>query len=163
MGKTLGIGMIEMYTKMVRDDFAPIISQLNARRTIERANMEITVRKELGIYNLTVKKFKLQAELGEIERQLKSYEEKTNVKINGRFEYESKIGHVVNAKMAEAKNGLLKETEISRNQMIKRIKLAGVHGDIKKVFDDMSSFIEPLQKQLKKLPIIKPLKALKAK
>jgi hypothetical protein len=161
MGTTLGIGMIEMYTKMIKDDFAPIISQLNARCTVERANMEITVRKELGIYNLTVKKFKLAAELGEVERQLKTYEATEYNPKTGRSH--SKIDKVIDAKMAERKNGLFKETETLRNDLVKRVKLAGVHGDIKNVFDKVPALLASLEASAKKLAPIRPLKKLSAK
>jgi hypothetical protein len=156
--KQLGIGMIEMYSKMIAEEFAPIISQLNARRSVETANMEIQVRKELGIYNRTIKKFKLEAELAELNRQLKVYEENSSYERGG---WCSKIDEIVNAKMEATKNGLLKETEVIRDDLIKRIKLAGVHGDIKTVFDDLSALIAPLQKKLKALPMVKPKKMLK--
>jgi hypothetical protein len=154
MAKTLGIGMIEMYTKMIKTEFEPLISNLEARRTVEKANTEVDVRKELGIYNLTVKKFKLQAELDEIKRQLKTYED-TNYQ---QGKYVSKIDEVVSAKMAERKNGLLAKTEKIRNDLIKRVKLAGVNADIKEVFEDLPALLEPLEKEIKKLPKVKPLK-----
>jgi len=154
MGKTLGIGMIEMYTKMVREEFAPIISNLNARREVEKHNTEVEVRKELGIYNMTVKRMKLKAELDELDRQLKSYEQS---KYYGK---PAKIDKLVNAKMEERKNGLLKETEVIQRDLIHRIKLAGVAGDVKTVFDDLPKMIEPLQKKLKALPATKKVKKL---
>jgi hypothetical protein len=161
--KAIGIGMIEMYSKMIKDEFQPVISQLTARRTVEKANMEIAVRKEMGIYQMTIKKFKLQAQLEELKRQLKGYEEKQNLKIDGKFIYQSKIDHLVDAKMAEKKNGLLLEAETVKNDLIKRIKLAGVHGDVKAVFDDLSKLFEPIKKELKALPAVKPMKSLIAK
>lgn len=154
MSKTLGIGMIEMYTKMIKTEFQPLISSLQARRTVEKANTEIEVRKELGIYDLTVKKFKLEAQLDEIKRQLQTYED-TNYK---RGKYVSKIDEVVNAKMAERKNGLLAKTEKIRNDLIKRVKLAGVNADVKEIFEDLPALLEPLQKEIKTLPKVKPLK-----
>ena len=118
MAKQLGIGMIEMYTRMVVEEFEPILSTLNARRSVEKANTEIEVRKELGIYNLTVKKFKLEAELGEIKRQLESYEKEKHIKTKNGYKRQSKIDIVIDAKMAERKNGLLVETEKIRNDLI---------------------------------------------
>lgn len=157
MGKTLGIGMIEMYTKMVKDEFAPIISQLNARREVEKHNTEVEVRKDIGIYDMTVKRFKLKAQLDELERQLKSYEQSQY------YGKPSKLDALVKAKMDERKNGLLKETETIQNDLIKRIKLAGVAGDIKEVFETLPELIAPLEKKLKALPPMKKIKRLAAK
>jgi len=160
MAKQLGIGMIEMYTEIVREEFAPIMASLNARRSVEIANTEVEARKELGIYNLTVKKLKLKAELDEVTRQLKSYEDSTYTKLpNGTYRTQSRIDLLVNAKMAERKNGLLKEAESVQNELIKRIKLSGVTSDVKLVFEDLAKQIEPLNKKLKKLPKVKTLKS----
>lgn len=156
--KQMGINMIEMYVNMVKEEFEPLMAQLNARETVMRSNMEVEVRKELGIYNMTIKKHKLQAELDELNRQLKEFEDKKHY---DKYGYSSRISQVVDAKMAERKNGIRVEIESLRDHMIKRIKLAGLTGDIKQAFDDLPKLIEPLKKKLKELPAPKAVKRLK--
>jgi hypothetical protein len=154
MGAKLGIQMIDMYCQLVYQEFRPILDSLRARRQVEEHNCEIDVRKELGIYDLTTKRMKLKAQLDEIERQLRSYEKAEH------YGQPSKIEKIVKVKMAESKNGILKEAEMLQMDLIRRIKLSGVTGDVKEVFDEIPKLIAPLEKKIKALPKPKKVKKL---
>ena len=56
MATKLGIRMIEKYEEMVRDDFTPLINQLESREDSIREEVTVIVKKEMGIYDDYVKK-----------------------------------------------------------------------------------------------------------
>lgn len=47
MGKQLGIQMIEMYVGMIRDEFQPLMAELNVREMAIREQVEEKVKKKI--------------------------------------------------------------------------------------------------------------------
>lgn len=154
----MGIQMIDMYTNMIRDQFAPLIQTFDSRDVLLREQVTVEVKKELGIYELTLKRAKLELAAEEIDKQLKSYEKK---------EYKQGYGHktqieiLVDDRMRELRNGTRKEVEKARDDMIFKVKVSGVSGDTKEVFDSLPGIIEELTEKVAKLPAPKKQKQLK--
>ena len=144
----LGIQAIEMYCSMVREQFAPLLSELRSREHGIKENLEIHVKKDLGIYNLYVKKAKLKVELEETERQLKGWETKTHTPMG----YVDPIEERVNVLLRKSRNGIAGEVRKEMNDMIFAIKLSGLDADTKSVFDKLPGVIGKLTNKVNKLP-----------
>ena len=157
MGNTgLGIQKIEMYIQMVENKFAPLLNELQSRMSIEKFNAEIEVRKEFGIYDLTVKRSKLQMELDEIERQLKSFEKTTRKTIPGvGTRWVSPIDDAVDAKLQQRKHQVYKEVEWAVEKIKDSIRLAGASDDVQRVFKSLDDTVTKLSAKVSKLPKVK--------
>ena len=152
----MGIQMIEMYCKMIQDEFAPIRAELQSRESELRSKIEIEVKKDLGIYDLYQKKAEFQAKLDEINRQLIGWERKEHTPIG----YLSPIEHRVAVVLEKVRNGLFKSVNEKMNQLIWNVKLSGIDKDTKDVFDELPKIILDFKQELAKLPAPKVTKKL---
>ena len=144
----MGINAINMYCDMVKQQFGPILSELRSRNSELRSQIEIEVKKELGIYDLYVKQAKFKAQLAEIERQLKGWETKSHTPSGYMDPIEEKVNVILN----KSKNGLMKDVEKEMNEMIFAIKLSGIDSNTKAVFDKLPGIIKKFAEKVVKLP-----------
>jgi len=151
----LGITMIEMYVKMVRDEFAPLVSEIEMHESNLRDEVEIKVKKKLGVLKLYEEKAALTYRLGEINAKLDKYERHAHVDGYGRMTI---IDRMVKDHMRMHSNGVSNTINTARDGAIKEIRLSGISGDIKKVFDSIPDIIAKLTKAL---PVPKKVKQLK--
>ena len=146
MGKEMGVQKIEMYCKMIEEQFDPIESTLKVHQDRVRKEVEVDALKELGIYELHMRCAQLRLELQEQERQLASWttttrDEKTGV-------YKSAVQRAVDEKMKGRLNGIPQQVHKVKQDLLFRIKLAGVAEDVKNVFEDLSKAVAGLSDQV---------------
>lgn len=140
--------MIDMYCKMIEEQFAPLLAELRVRDQDLKKQVEIAVKKDLGIYNLFEEKAKLELQLSEIKRQLKYWEDREH----GPFGYKTPVEERVDVVMNKSKNGINQEVTKAMNDLIYKVKLSGLDDDIKSVFDDLPEVVKNLSKKIDKLP-----------
>jgi hypothetical protein len=143
------ISMIDMYCKMVNEQFEPIITVLQSHYNKIEEQCRLAAKKELGIYDKLMREAKLKLELKELAAELDEYTKSKHV--NNKW-ISSKIDQLTNQKMDKAKNGFYKKVEAAQQAMIYKIKLSGLEGDTKEVFNDLPGVIADLTKELKQLP-----------
>lgn len=153
----MGITMIEMYCGMIKEQFAPIIAELNVRDQELRNQVEVAVKKELGIYQLYEKQASLELQLSEVKRQLAYWEEKER----GPLGYMTPVQEKVKVVMDKSRNGISQEVKNTMNDIIYKVKLSGLDDDMKNVFDSLPGIIDALQKKVSKLPAPNAKKLLK--
>jgi len=144
----IGITTINMYCDMVKEQFAPILSELRSRNAELRSKIEIEVKKELGIYDLYVKEAQLKVQLAEIARQLKGWETKSHTPSGHVNPIEEKVKVIIN----KSKDGLMKDVEKEMYEMMYAIKLSGIDSNIKTVFDKLPEIIKKFTEKIAKLP-----------
>jgi len=147
MGNTkLGITMIEMYANMIREEFTPILTSLRQNRKEVEEKVRSQILKDWGISALFIEREKLNERLKEINRVLAEYEKpneygQLGAGYNG---YGSKIEFEVVRRMKEIPNPAT-TVEERQQGLIKQVKLAGVHEDVKTVFDALRHEMEALK------------------
>ena len=144
----IGITTINMYCDMVKEQFAPILSELRSRNAELRSKIEIEVKKELGIYDLYVKEAQLKVQLAEIARQLKGWQTQSHTPSGYLNPIEEKVKVIMN----KSKNGLMKDVEKEMYKMMYAIKLSGIDSNIKTVFDKLPEIIKKFTEKIAKLP-----------
>lgn len=152
----LGITMINMYVDLVNQEFQPLVDQVQHLENLMRTKVEDDVKKELGIYDLWVKKAQLEMELQQVQDYMNEWTK--NKHRDG--EWTSKLDQAVNAKIASTKNGIAGEVRDAKAKAIKQIKLSGVSGDTEIVFSELPKTLKTLTSKLEKA-IPKPRKKIK--
>lgn len=155
MGKngngTMTISMIKMYEDMIEQDFDPIIKILKARGEAVKDTVVVDVKKDLGVYDLLMRKAKLELELAEIKEQV---ERKTkSVRIMGTFDYKSPIDIEVERRMEEI-NAPLSEAIRFRDGLLRQIKLSSGTPEVRAVFEKLPEEINQWKERVLGLPEI---------
>lgn len=148
MGKQLGIQMIEMYVGMIRDEFQPLMAELNVREMAIKEQIEVRVKRKFGIYDLMMEREHLKLQLAEIDSKLSSWEK--NQYIEGKFT--TKIDYAVGVEMGKLRNGLGKQIQEVKSEAIKSIRLMGTSNEVVNIFKDISKRVADMSVQLRALP-----------
>jgi hypothetical protein len=137
---------------MIHEKFQPLFTKMNNRELQIRNEIEIKVKKELGIYDLYVRHDQLKLELNEIKNQLKKWEE-TNYNPDTQRR-ESPIDSMVRERMDQIQNGYKQKLLKARDDLIYSVKLSGVDEKIKETFERLPQLITDLSKEANKLPSV---------
>jgi len=143
----MGINMIEMYCKMIKENFEPIFETLKARDFKLEEQCRIQAKKELGIYDKMVNLSKLKLQIGQLKEELLSFTER-----NFKSGHKNKIDRLTDEKMKIVRNGFHDKVHATMKDMIYKVKLSGLDSDTKSVFDQMPDIIKSLTSELKQLP-----------
>jgi len=143
----LGINMIEMYCKMIKESFEPILETLKTRDFELEEQCRTQAKKELGIYDKMVNLSKLKLQIGQLKEELLSFTEK-----NYTNSHKNKIDRLTDEKMKIVRNGFHDKVNATMKDMIYKVKLSGLDSDTKSVFDQMPDIIKSLTSELKQLP-----------
>lgn len=158
--KSLGINLINMYEKMVREDFDPLITMLKARFAGFKDKILAEVKRDFGVYELYEEQAAVELRLKEIKESLQKYEKAQYQPLGGGWI--SLIDEEVKKRM-KLLNAPLTEVEANRESVLRTIRLAGVGQEIKSTFEAMPSIITDLTEKFANLPAItdEDIKALK--
>ena len=148
MGKQLGIQMIDMYVGMLRDEFQPLMAELNVREMAIKEQVEEQVKKDFGIYDLMMEREHLKLQLAEIESRLSSWEGRTYIA----GKYTTKIEYAVEAEMEKLRNGLGKQIQAAQSEAIKSIRLMGTSNEVVNIFKEIGKQVADMGVQLRALP-----------
>ena len=141
----MGITMIEMYCDMVRQQFESITDTLNARNLVLQEKCKTQAKKDLGIYTKLAKLAKLNLEAQELEHELKAYTESYYL---GGKRYDSKVDQLTKEYMSQVQNGIHKKVHHTMNDMIFKIKLSGLDGDTREIFEKLPGVVKELSKEI---------------
>ena len=156
MTAKMGINMIEMYCKMVKEQFLPITNTLNSQDMLLREQCATQAKKDLGIYEKMTRLAKLKLEKQTIELELKAFTESFYA---GGNRHQSKVDQLTDEYLKQSRNGFHVKVREAMDSMIFKIRLSGLDGDTKKIFEELPAVVKQFQKELKKLPA--PAKRLK--
>jgi hypothetical protein len=144
----LTINMVKMYCDMIDEQFQPIMTALNSHYSKINEQCKIEAKKELGIYDKMIRVTKLELEITELKAQLKEYTD--NKRIDGKWT--NHLSQLTEQKIDKAKNSFYKKVKAARQAMIYKIKLSGLEGDTREVFNELPGVIADLTKEFKQLP-----------
>ncbi len=143
---------------MVTKELEPVIRILEARGAAMKDSVTVQVKRDLGVYDLILKKAQLKAELDEVESMLRSKTNSTYVEVNGEQRWMSPIEAEVDRRMKEA-NRPLEEAKVYKESLLKEIRLSIGTPEIRAMFGKLTPDVEKMLKDVKRLPVIriKPL------
>jgi len=158
--KQMTLGLINMFISEVENLFAPLTAQVEARESNLKIEADMTARKELNIFELTMKQAKLELELNETKRQIKVFTEYSY--INGhRMDsvYEQKVRQIL--RELREKNPTLREVEKAKQDVIREVRLAALGDDMKLVLTTVvPRIVADLTEKIRALPPVKEMKEL---
>ena len=163
--KLLGVQALEMYEKMIRKEFDPIVSTLEARGNSIRADVVRQVKMSFGLYDLEAKIKTVEIELKELEAERDSFITVGHQYRNSETDFtsDSIVGKEV-SRMMDQLNSPLADVKEKRDRTIKQLRLAGLPEEIQNVFKELENTVLRLADDIKKLPPInKGLKRIKRK
>jgi hypothetical protein len=151
---SLTITHIRMYEELLDKELNPVIKILEARGSAIKDRVTVEVKRDMGIYDLTLKKFQLEAALEEVKRSLKEKTEKRYLDVNGEREYESPVDAEIKRRVNEINSPLVEVTSF-RDNLVKQIKLACGTPEIRQMFEKLLPEVEQWMQKVKKLPPLK--------
>ena len=152
--KQISMTQLKMYEEMIRTDFAPVLGAIKTHEQVAREIAKFEVQKEHGILDLKMKLKELELARDEVKERIQTFTER---KHQGDGKYESDMEQLVDARMAENINGPVGEVRATYDLMIRRIRLAGVTGDVASIFEGLPETVANLSRQVARLP--KPRKS----
>lgn len=145
----MGINMIEMYCDMIKERFKPVINQISARDMVFQEKCKTQAKKDLGIYDKVTRLARLKLEIAELKSELKAYTEEYYE--NGR-RMQPKVDQLTQEYMKASSNGFQEKVYSEMNDMIYKIKLSGLDGETKQVFEKLPEVIRKITDEMKTLP-----------
>jgi hypothetical protein len=151
---SLTITHIRMYEELLDKELNPVIRILEARGSAIKDRVTVEVKRDMGIYDLTMKKFQLEAALDEVKRQLKEKTEKRYLDVNGERKYVSPVDAEIERRVNEINSPLIEVTSF-RDNLVKEIKLACGTPEIRAMFEKLMPEVQEWMEKVKKLPPLK--------
>jgi predicted nucleic acid-binding Zn-ribbon protein len=146
--KLLGVQALEMYEKMIKKEFQPIIDILEARGNSIRQKAVQQAKTKFGVYELEAKIKTMDIRLQELKDELGN--------LVGHYQYlsdNSIVGKEI-SKIMDQLNHPLAEVRNKRDKSIKQLRLSGLPNEIQEVFKELDNTILKLTDDVKKLPPI---------
>ncbi len=143
---------------MVTKELEPVIRILEARGAAMKEGITVQVKRDLGVYDLILKKAQLKAELDEVDSLLSAKTKNQYIEVNGERVWTSPIDAEVDRRMKEA-NRPLEEAKAYKERILKEIRLSIGTPEIRAMFTKLTPDVERMLKGTKRLPVIriKPL------
>lgn len=147
MGKTMGIGMIQMYEKMVQAEFQPLFTMAEIQLAIVRPSVEREVKIDFGLHDIEAEIAAHEAAIKELKTREKDYTDK----IYKDGTYTSKFIREVERRLEEI-NKPYQELKITQYEMVKKIKLAGTTPEIAEAMRLVEASCKKLSAEMLALP-----------
>ena len=164
----LGIGMIQMYTQMVREEWSPVIQELGERQTAIYGEIEKIVKQEKGYYEVKAKRAAIQAQLEDVNIELFHLTGEWLGKSHGGPGASRAIIDKEVKRRLKKINVPLETAQNMRDESIKGIKLASAGADVQTLFANIRNDVRsavgtiaalpPLKEVMKSLPGSKRVK-----
>lgn len=139
----LGIQMIDMYCTMIRQDFPPLLDVVKERRKRTQDKVHEMVLADFHILPMWREREKLQARLEVLNNSLKPFDQGGH----NSFSLRSSIDNEVAERMSQIPDDADVIINVQKD-MARAIRLSGLHGDAKAVFDSLVDRIADLKKKL---------------
>jgi hypothetical protein len=157
--KQMTLGLINMFISEVDNLFAPLMKEVTSRESILKIQADIEARRELGIYELTMRKAQLELELAEITRKIKVYTERDYTKRPPTSVYEHKVEEILDR--LRAGNPTLREIEKEKQQVIRNVRIAALGDDMRDILmNTLPKVIEGLTQKVAALPPVQSVREL---
>ncbi len=147
MGQSLGINMIDMYVKLVEEEFAPLFTMAEIQIAAIRPHVERKVKVDLGIDEIDMEIATYKAAIAELEDR-KNHYMKTVWKKNQQV---SKFHSEVEMRL-ENINEPYRDLKATAKQMVKKIKLSGSTPEIATAMAHVDEVCEKLAARFEALP-----------
>jgi hypothetical protein len=151
---SLTITHIRMYEELLEKELDPVIKILEARGNAVKERVTVEVKRDMGIYDLILKKAQLEMTLSEVVDELKKKTSNRYVDVNGERKYISPVDAEIERRMDEI-NSPLVEVRSFRDGLVKEIKLSCGTPDIRAMFDKLTPEIQKWMDKVKRLPPLK--------
>lgn len=152
-GSGLGITMINMYCDLLDQEFKPVIAMLTARTDSIKQSVERKVKKDLGVYDLAMKKTVLKEQIKEIDEQIKKLSASEYTKHHGSWTWVGKVTMETDRRLAEL-NAPLEETTAMLESFKKGVKLSCAPAEVAALFAKITPEIKEMTERFKALPPI---------
>jgi len=143
-----------MYEELLDRELSPVIKILEARGNAVKDRVTVEVKRDMGIYDLILKKFQLETALEEVKRELRDKTDKRYIDVNGERKYISPVDAEIERRVNEINSPLVEVTSF-RDNLVKQIKLACGTPEIRQMFEKLMPEVEKWMDKVKKLPALK--------
>jgi len=143
-----------MYEELLDKELDPVIKILEARGNAVKDRVTVEVKRDMGIYDLILKKTQLETALDEVKRQLREKTSQRYIDVNGERKYMSPVDAEIERRLDEI-NSPLVEVRSFRDNLVKQIKLACGTPEIRQMFEKLTPEIQKWTEKVKKLPPLK--------
>jgi len=151
---SLTITHIRMYEELLDKELNPVIKILEARGVAMKERVTVEVKRDMGVYDLTLKKFQLETALDEVKQTLKQKTDQRWVEVDGERRFESPVDTEIERRLKEM-NSPLVEVKAFRDNLVKQIKLACGTPEIREMFAKIEPEVQVWMDKVKKLPPLK--------
>jgi hypothetical protein len=125
-----------MYEELLDKELNPVITILEARGNALKERITVEVKRDMGIYDLILKKVQLETALEEVKRSLREKTDKKYIDVDGERVYMSPIDAEIERRLKES-NSPLVEVKAFRDGLVKEIKLACGTPEIREMFNKL--------------------------
>ena len=151
---SLTITHIRMFEELLDKELNPVITILEARGNAVKDRITVEVKRDMGVYDLILKKAQLEAALDDVRQELREKTSQRYIEVNGVKKYMSPVDAEIGRRLDEV-NSPLVELKSFRDNLIKQIKLACGTPEIRQMFEKLAPEIETWMAKVKKLPPLK--------
>jgi hypothetical protein len=151
---SLTITHIRMYEELLDKELNPVITILEARGNALKERITVEVKRDMGIYDLILKKVQLETALEEVKRSLREKTDKKYIDVDGERVYMSPIDAEIERRLKES-NSPLVEVKAFRDGLVKEIKLACGTPEIREMFNKLLPEVAKWTEKVKRLPPLK--------
>jgi hypothetical protein len=132
-----------MYEEEVEREFSLLMAAAKTERQLLRRAVEVQVRKELGIYDLSIKLAKMKLATSEVERQLRGYTQK-----QGSYHNEPSVLDLAIERRLSEVDGAVDRVKAVQDSVIRSIRLCGMPAEVQTIFKALPEQIGKVEKAL---------------
>ena len=143
------VTVMKRFEEMIDAQFESLQAEASALDTVQKRKVEISVKKELGIYELYIALIKHETAVKEIKAKLEEWENNQYRKPTGKWQ--SQIDHLVEIRLGG--DDALPSTKIKRaKQKLKdEILFCSMPDEVKAIIEKIPAIVADIQKTLPKV------------
>ena len=153
-GSSLTITHIRMYQELLDKELDPVIKILEARGNAVKDRVTVEAKRDMGVYDLILKKVQLETALEEVKDELRDKTSARYIEVNGERKHMSPVDAEIERRLSEI-NSPLVEAKSFRDNLVKEIKLAAGTPEIREMFAKLEPEIKMWMDKVKRLPPLK--------
>ena len=148
--KTMTVTLMKRFEEMVDSMFETVEAEAAAVDAVQKRKVEVSVKKELGIYDLYIQLLKHETAVKEIKEKLKEWED---TKPRGGSRWTSQIDHLVQMRLGG--DDALPSTQINRaKQKIKdEMLFCTMPDEVKVIMAKIPDLVKDIAKTLPKVSV----------
>lgn len=131
-----------------------MIRILEARGAAIKDSITVQVKRDLGVYDLILKKAQLKAQLDEVDSILSAKTRNTYVEVNGEKVWTTPIDAEVDRRMKE-ENRALEEAKAYKESILREIRLSIGTPEIRAMFAKLTPDVKKMLNDVRRLPVLR--------